>query len=370
MKRTGRTGRYLQTAWLVWLGLLVFPVRAQEWVPSGSLVLTHQTAHPGQIASETLAQGSLRLRRGTAASAWTVHVQAATTPDPSGVSRRLPEVNAVVGAGLGADDHGRVQLSELFHSGTLAPGRVLSVGYLDISGYFEQSRIASDETTQFMGASFTGNPTIEFPDYTLGGVYEHALASGPVLRLGLSSSNGLADNPARSYSQLLSVHSEGKGYFAIASVSLPRPRYLLRLGGWVNTADHDALDGSAGGLRNQGGYMLLGLQRDRHAMNVRYGMASAQVSRASSFASLGYQYRVSPNVLGLGMARSRLSDREPDRALGDTRHAEVYWRRLLVPGFFLTLDAQRLRNPGFGSSSELRGHALTVYGVRLTWLSE
>lgn len=345
------------------------PVAATaDWVPSGSLVLTHQTTDQAAVARETAISGNLLLRRKAETSEWILHVEGATTPRASGVSSQLPEANGVVGSSLNRSGQGRLQLSELYHVATPRPGQVFSVGYLDVSGFFEQSRIASDETTQFLGSAFTSNPTIEFPDYTLGAVYEYAFEDGPVLRAGISSSNGLADNPKRSYSQLLSIQTEGKGVFAITSLSWRNKAWLLRLGTWVNTSDHKAIDSSARGQKNDGSYLLAGYRHERHALNFRYGVANESVSRAASFGSLGYQYRAAPYVLGVGVARAALSSREPDPLLGDTQLREIYLRYALTPGVFLTGDVQHIVNTNFGSVAALRGQGVTVYGVRLTWL--
>jgi len=87
----------------------------------------------------------------------------------------------------------------------------LTVGLLDPSGYLDRRRITNDENVQFLGASFVNNPTIEFPDYTLGLVYERpGNAGGPQINAVLTSSNGLIDNP----------RSEGLRYRRWTEVSL------------------------------------------------------------------------------------------------------------------------------------------------------
>ena len=343
---------------------------AADWQPSATLVAIYQTTNQSQIDSETAVSANLFLRRRVDADEWLVHVEGATTPTDSGVSSQVPEANAIVGGALDMNGWGRVQLSELYHTRTPQAGQVFSIGYLDISSFFEQSRIASDETSQFMGASFTGNPTIEFPDYTLGAVFEQTVQDGPVLRLGLTSSNGLANNPDRSYSHLLSVGNEGKGVFAVSSASWKNTAWLLRVGIWANTADHEAIDGSGRGLRNNGSYLLAGYRQRRHALNFRFGVANEKVSRASAFTSLGYQFRLDQYVLGAGAAHAFLSSREPDASMGDTQHYEIYLRRDLSRRVFLTGDIQHVVSTNFGSSAALRGQGITIYGLRLTWLYE
>lgn len=344
--------------------------QSADWRASASLVAAYQSTNAPSIADESAAAANLILRRGNAASEWLVHLEAGTTPKGTGISGVLPEANAIAGSALDSSGLGRAQLSELYHQRTFDGARVLSLGYLDVSGFFEQSRIASDETTQFLGASFKSNPTIDFPDYTLGAVYEHPTASGPVWRAALTSSNGLANNPDRSYSQLLSVHNDRKGAFAITSLSWRNEASLLRLGIWANTSDHEAVDGSRRGLHNHGVYLLTGHRQGRHALNYRLGFANDKVSQAAAFTSLGYQYRQERQVLGLGAARAFLSTQVSDKALGDTVHYEAYLRHTLAPGIFLTGDVQYILNSNFGTSTTTRNQGITVYGLRLTWLYE
>ena len=238
-----------------------------------------------------------------------------------------------------------------------------------MSALFEQSRIASDENTQFLGAFFVANPTIEFPDYTLGVVYEGALSQDLVLRAAVTSSKGLADNPARSYSQLLSV-DDREGSFAIASASWEDERWLLRAGIWLNASDHRTLDGSRRDKDNYGAYVLAGYERGRHAANLRYGAANRNVSRGARFASLAYRYQSGPVAIGAGIARAFLSPEEPLQPLDDTDQTEVYLRYAVTESVFVTADVQLISNSNYGAAADIRNEDTVVAGIRLTWLYE
>ncbi|MFA6349310.1 MAG: carbohydrate porin [Candidatus Omnitrophota bacterium] len=64
-----------------------------------------------------------------------------------------------------ADDHESVRLTEIWYEQGLFGDRVaLTFGKLDPTAYFDQSEIANDETTQFLGRIFRNSPTLEFPD--------------------------------------------------------------------------------------------------------------------------------------------------------------------------------------------------------------
>lgn len=261
------------------------------------------------------------LTHATDANEWNIHVEANTTPHTQGVSGLLPEANADAGSALDQDRRGRIQLSQLNFRHTFNPRQAFTTGLLDVSSHFDQSRIASDETTQFLGVAFTGNPAIEFPDYTLGLVYEHALTAGPTLRIGIASSNGLADNPKHSYSQLVNLDANEKGLFAITSATWKNPAWLLRSGVWTHTADHDLLDGTGGGRRNYGAYLLAGRQAGQHAFNLRMGIANQNVTQAAGFAGLSYRYLHKPFELGVGTARIFLSSQTSNPAL--QRHQPI-----------------------------------------------
>lgn len=342
---------------------------SSPWEVTGNVVITRQTTNESHIQNETAGSADLVVQRQYGSGNWLAHIEASSTPRSNGVSAILPEANADVGSALDEDNDGRLQLSELYYTHYFSGDRTLSAGLLDVSGFFEQSRIASDETTQFLGAFFTGNPTIEFPDYALGIVYEAGLSHDVVLRAALANSDGLADNPERSYSQLLSV-DDGEGVFAIASASWEARSWLLRAGAWLHTAGHQTLDMTSNDKNNYGAYMLAGYTQGRHSANIRLGMANPDVSQAVAFVSAAYRYEHGPYTAGAGIGRAFLSSQEPSTALDDTDQYELFLRYTLRQGLFLTGDVQRISNSNYGALPENRNQNATVYGVRLTWLYE
>lgn len=338
------------------------------WEVTGNIVITRQTTNESHIQNESAGSADLLVQHQYASGNWLAHIEASSTPKSNRVSAILPEANADVGSALDEDSQGRVQLSELYYTHFSADW-TLSAGLLDVSGFFEQSRLASDEATQFLGAFFVGNPTIEFPDYTLGIVYEAGLPHNVVLRAALASSDGLADNPERSYSQLLTVES-GEGVYAIASASWEAKRWLLRSGVWLNTADDQTLDLTSDTKSNYGAYMLAGYTQRQHSANIRLGMANPDVSQAAAFSSVAYRYQLGHYTLGAAIGRAFLSSQEPSPALDDTDQYELFLRYTLSKGLFLTGDVQRIDNSNYGDLSENRNQHVTVYGARLTWLYE
>jgi hypothetical protein len=339
------------------------------WEVTGNVVITHQSTSESHIENEYAGSGDLVIQHEHGSGNWLAHIEISSTPKSGRVSAILPEANADVGSALDEDSEGRLQLSELFYTHDFTGDWALSAGLIDVSGFFEQSRLASDETIQFLGAFFVGNPTIEFPDYTLGIVYEAGLPHDVVLRAALASSDGLADNPERSYSQLLTVE-DGEGVFGITSASWEAKRWLLRAGAWLNTADDQTLDTTSDNKSNYGAYILAGYTQGQHSTNIRLGAANPEVSQAAGFASVAYRYQRGRYTAGTAIGRAFLSSQEPSASLDDTDQYELFLRYTLGKDLFFTGDLQRIKNSNYGALPENRNQHATIYGVRLTWLYE
>ncbi|TRZ95588.1 hypothetical protein D4R78_02900 [bacterium] len=64
-----------------------------------------------------------------------------------------------------ADDHENVRVTEIWYEqGLFKDKAAVTFGKLDPTAYFDQSEVANDETTQFLGRIFRNSPVIEFPD--------------------------------------------------------------------------------------------------------------------------------------------------------------------------------------------------------------
>lgn len=335
---------------------------------SGGVTGTYQTTTDRRVEPEFTASADLVLTYARNRGEWRLYIEGNSTPRPNGVSSLLPEANTDAGSALDENRQGRVQISELNYTHRFGESVRVSAGLVDVSGYFDQSRIASDESTQFLGVSFVQNPAIEFPDYALGLVYEQDLTAHTVWRAGLSGSHGLADNANLSYGQLVDVDDPGKGVFAVTSLAWRDPAWLTRAGLWIHTAPHDSLDGMRTGLSNGGVYWLGGWRQAPHGVNLRLGIANREVSRVARFAGLAYRLRQAPWVWGIGAARMFLSPDEPDPALDDTTQYETYLRYRFANGWFATGDVQHLVNSNFDRSGAVHDRRVTVYGLRLTRL--
>lgn len=326
------------------------------------LTLVGQTSDADAADSEAVASLDLITTVPMGAGAWTVYVEGNTTPEDGGVSAALPEANADAGSAVDRDGNGRLQVSEL-HYGVSAGGGQAVAGLLDVTAYLDTSAVANDEAGQFLGAGFVNNPTVAFPDYTLGGVYARPAAGrGFGWVAAVAGSNGLGDNPDASYSELVDLGEDGKGVFSALELQWQAGPTLLRLGGWWSTADHEALDGGGDDLDNRGVYLSTDWTEGPVGFNLRAGLARESVSEAADFVALALEYRAADGRLGLGWARTGASD-DLGPGAEATQQAEFYLRMDFSPNLHLTPSVQWLLDSGLGSSPA--GEDAVVGSLRL-----
>jgi len=333
---------------------------------SGGITAVALYPDDSRIEAGRSVSADLYLQRPFLNGQWLAYIEGNSNLDPGGASTLLIEANADAGSALDPDRDGRIQLSELYYQFSHADGDRLTAGLLDPSSYLDRTRITNDENVQFLGASFVNNPTIAFPDYTLGAVYEKP-GSGrrPQLNAVLTSSNGLADNPNLSYSQLIRLRGDDDGAFAALGLGWVSERRLVRVGAWVNTRTHLILAGDGRTMENYGTYLVFGQSWADHAMSLRLGLANEKVSEGSEFAALAYRYRWRDHAIGVGLARTFLSDSIRDPELSDSTHLEVFGRFTINGSIHLTASVQHLRHSGFVAAESDARNSVMVGGMRL-----
>jgi hypothetical protein len=297
---------------------------------------------------------------------WVIYVEGNTSPRTDGVSSLLGEANADAGSALDRDGNGRLQVSEAHYFHPLGGGLLVS-GLVDVTASLDNSEVANDETSQFLSSSLVGNPTIDFPDYSLGLVYNRETGENRGYSLALTSSHGLADNPNASYSQLVDVGADGKGVFAAAEGQWPVADTKLHAGAWINTADHDRLDGSTGTDQNYGVYLTVDGHLATDLWNLRAGVANDKVSQASQFLSAAFEHPFVSTTLGLGIAYTGLSDQDATPQLDDILQAEGYLRFTPYDSLSVTPIVQWIRNSGFDASGSTLKAEQTLFSVRFNY---
>ncbi len=154
-------------------------VTAQSNVPefSGGVTAIGQRANDERIASLITASADLFITLERETGSWLLYLEANPSPADDGVASQLIESNADAGSSLDQDRKGRAQISELNYTFQFTQS-TLTAGLIDPSGYLDRTRITNDENVQFMGAGFVNNPTIEFPDYSVGIAFQRAAGNG------------------------------------------------------------------------------------------------------------------------------------------------------------------------------------------------
>lgn len=317
----------------------------------GGITAVLQSADDKAIDSELLASFDLVTTIPAGGGRWVVYVEGNTSPRNEGVSALLGEANADAGSALDRDGNGRLQVSEFHYFHALGEGLLVS-GLLDVTSTLDTSEVANNETQQFLSTSLVNNPTIGFPDYSLGVVYNREFDEARGYSLAVTSSHGLADNPDASYAQLVDIGASGKGIFAAAEGQWPAAGTKLHAGMWVNTADHARLDGKPGMKKNYGLYLVVDGQLANTLWNVRAGLANDEVSPAAQFLSAAVERPMNRATLGLGLAFTGLSSKDATPNRDDMLQAEAYLRFAPRADMSLTPSVQWLNNSGFDSSGQ------------------
>jgi hypothetical protein len=342
------------------------PVKPDAPAYEAGVTMTYQDSDDNNLESEGFASfdfvANIPARNGIL----TMYMEANTSPQADGVSSVLGEVNADLGSALNDKDDGRLQLSVLHYMIYLG-NDALVFGLLDPTGPLDNSDVANDETSQFLGGTFVNNPTIAFPDYTLGAVYflkpEQSNTDFTFL---LSSSNGLGDNESRDYDDLFNIGNDEKGIFAAGEMKYHLDNHQIRAGAWIQTAENEQLDGT-GTDDNYGVYLSSDHSYEIGNFNIRIGFANEDVSEAESFYSIAYETEIQGSTVGVAFSQTNVSDKA-DSALDDTRQFEVYGRFDINEQFHITPSFQWLENSNFDASNTVHDDEIAVYGLRVNYL--
>jgi len=284
---------------------------------------------------------------------WNFNIEAFLNSEP------IVDANAI----STRDTNGEIQFSEFYYKFDVR-GSTWSIGLIDITTMFDTSSQTNDETTQFVNSDLVNNPTIEFPDYTLG-----VAVSGKVKNiewsLVLAGSHGKGDNEKNNYKQLFELEAEGKGIFAAGEVSFVLGSVQSRFGLWINNSDHDALLGNKVHLHNYGIYAVVEGKAGSFAWSGRVGAANKEVSEAGTFVSLGGEMPLGKGYLGIGVAYTSLADDAVTTNKGDRTSTELYYKYKLGKTLRLTPSVQWVKNVDFDSSNVGVDNNTVIVGLRL-----
>jgi hypothetical protein len=328
---------------------------------SGGITVTALLAEGNR--ADPVAGGSLDLVlvQALGPGALVVNIEGNTAVLPGSVPDRFAGADANAGVASLNGSNGTVQVSELKYRWDSMPEQVFTFGLLDTAAYLDLAATANDEKSQFLNAALVNNQTIAFPDYTLGLVWEQAVAGAQLFGL-LTGSHGLGDTPRKSYGEVVDVTADGRGLFVAGGLRRDFGLLSVEAGAWRNDADHQTLDGTATGRTNYGAWGLLGGAWEGGGFDLRGGYANPEVNPANVFFSASLGFDLESATLGIGWAVTRLAPDARGPGLDEARVTEWYLRFPLA-GIEATLDLQYLENPGFDATLP----ASRVGGVRLRY---
>ncbi|MBN2866635.1 MAG: carbohydrate porin [Thiotrichales bacterium] len=337
------------------------------------VTLIHQHSSNPSIQADTSLSADLGLYFPTENGHWHIHIEASTSPKQNGVASVIQDSNADSGSSLNNRNQGRIQVSELHYLFQASKQLQLTLGLVDATGYLDTANIMNDENQHFISVSLVNNPVIDFPDYVLGAALEYQITPTFSSRLFVSSTHGIADNNRRNYSNLFEMNDDEKGIFSGLEFGYSTEKTFINLGAWLHNGKHEALDNpSKNDLSNYGRYLSAGLLNRQHQFEARAGVANSDVSAASDFLALAYQYTTDNpekyGYLGLGFSITGFSSK---LALSETRKpkhaqtAEFYWRKPLSKYWSVTPSVQWFKNPIIESDSINGDAELLTANVRV-----
>lgn len=332
---------------------------------SGGVTGIAQWSNDSRIKHGLTASADLSIEHKQGSGTWTIDLEASSTVRSNRVAGVLAESNGDAGSAVDSDDHGRVQISGLNYRFKSSTGTI-TAGLVDPTGFLDGNEVANDESAQFISATLVNNPSIEFPDYTLGvSLQREGNASRIGYTLFLGSSHGLGDNPKRSYQHLFEINDSNRGLFVAAEIRWPLAALTVRTGIWVHNGDHTRLD-STGNENNYGVYANIDGGKSLR-WNLRLGASNKDVNRAARFVSVAARKPVGNHTLGAGISWTGISNVGKTAGQDDTVQAELYYKVPLSKQLELTPSLQWLKNSAFDSSGSSFDARQTILALRINY---
>ncbi len=292
-----------------------------------------------------------------------VHVEGGW-PDTEGIDG--VSVGSAFGVNADAIGNRTMDVIELFYEGTIFDDALnLKVGKIDFTGIFDTSAYADDETSQFLNGAFVDDPTIPFPDYSLGVVLCYNLTDSWYIM------GGVADAQADRRTTGFGTAFDGKGYFLyifeiglapeLDSANGPMPGEY-RAGLWNDPQPKENSDSSKNYRDDVGFYLscdqMLAKENadpeDSQCLGAffRYGYADSKRNDITNFWSVGFQYQGliegrDDDILGIGFAQGIFSNQASTTYTDDHENAfELYYNAQVKPWLNISPSVQYVGNPG------------------------
>lgn len=299
-------------------------------------------------------------------------------PDEEGIDGL--SVGSAFGVNADAVGNDVIIVKQLYYEGPVFNDNLtLMIGKIDFTGVFDCSAYADCECTQFLNAAFVDNPTIPFPQYSLGAVLRWNLTDSWYL------TGGIADAQADGRETGFRTAFGDEDYFfyvletgitrQLNSANGPMPG-TYRIGMW-NDPQPKANSDATKNYRDDAGFYLSCDQmlakensdpQDNQGLGAffRFGYAPSKRNDITNFWSFGFQYQGpfegrDEDVFGVGFAQGFFADSADSTYTEDYESVvEVYYNVQVTPWFNLSPIFQYVANPGgMGSASDA-----VVLGVR------
>jgi len=289
-------------------------------------------------------------------------------PDAEGID--ASSVGSAFGVNADAIGNQGPVVKELYYQGPVfSDALTIMAGKIDFTGVFDASAYADDECTQFLNAAFVDDPTIPFPDYSLGIVLNWDITDSWYLM------GGVADAQAngRETGFRTAFYDEDYFFYALETGITPQLNSsngampgAYRVGMWVDGQDKARFSNSKNYRDDIGVYVSCDQMvykensnpEDSQGLGVfgRFGYANSDLNPIGNFWSIGLQYQGlldgrDDDVLGIGFAQGIFSDYagandDADYTENHENALEVYYSAQVTPWLSLSPSIQYISNTG------------------------
>ncbi len=273
-------------------------------------------------------------------------------PDAEGIDEL--SVGSYFGVNADAIGNQGTVVKGLYYQGPVFNDRLtLRIGKIAFADLFESSAYADDECTQFLNNALIDDPTIPFPDYSLGVVLNWDITDSWYLM------GGVADAQAngRETGFRTAFHDEDYFFYALET-GITAGNGTYRVGLW-NDPQPKGSDNKRDdvGVYTSCDWMLHKENADPEDSQglggfFRYGYAPSKKNDITNFFSLGLQYQGlldgrDEDVLGVGFAHGTFSNLASSTYTDDHESVlEVYYNAQITPWLSLSPGIQYIANPG------------------------
>ena len=304
-------------------------------------------------------------------------------PDTEGID--VPSVGSYFGVNADAVGNDTILVKQLYYEGPIfGDNLTLMIGKIDFTGVFDTSAYADDECTQFLNAAFVDNPTIPFPQYSLGLVLTYDLTDSWYVMGGIAD----AQADSRETGFRTTFHDEDYFFYALETGITPELNSAngampgaYRVGMWVDGQDKARFSNGKNYRDDIGIYLSCDQMLARENANpedsqglgafFRYGYANSDLNPIGNFWSIGMQYQGllegrDDDVVAIGFAQGIFSDYVgandgEDYTENHENALEIYYSAQVTPWLAVSPSIQYIANPGGNKTTS----DAVVLGVRV-----